>query len=138
MKLATAVLPLSELETRIKSRFAEFNHHSSPTRGRKYPPALRDLVCEGNAAGIRPIDLRRLTGMSQTAIKCTLAKAKSKPAAPRRLEVVGSPAEPQKAWNPLVVRLPSGVTIELTDAAMLTPTLLLSLAGLEVDHAASR
>ncbi len=138
MKLATAVLPLSELETLIKNRFAEFNRHSSATRGRKYPPALRELVCEGSTAGISPSDLRRLTGMSQTAIKCTLAKAKVKPAAPRRLEVVGSCAEPQKTLNLFVVRLPSGVTIELTDAAMLTPALLRSLAALEVDHAASR
>ncbi len=138
MKLATASLPLAELEALIKNRFVEFNRHSSATRGRKYPPALRDLVCEGNAAGLSPSELRRLTGMSQTAIRCTLAKGKAKPAAPRRLEVVGSPAEPQKVLKPLVVRLPSGVTIELTDAAMLTPALLRSLAGLEVDHAASR
>ena len=139
MKLATAVLPLSGLEALIKNRFAEFNRHSSATRGRKYPNALRELVREGGAAGIRPSDLRRLTGMSQTAIKCTLAKAKAKPkvAAPRRLEVVGSPAEPVKVSNSLVVRLPSGVTIELIDSTMLTPALLRSLAGLEVNHAAS-
>jgi hypothetical protein len=138
MKLATAFQPLSELESHIKNRFAEFNRHSSATRGRKYPPALRELVCEGSAAGIRPIDLHRLTGMSLTAIKCTLAKAKTKPAAPRRLEVVGSVVEPEQLLKPLVVRLPSGVTIELNDAALLTPALLHSLAGLEVAHVASR
>jgi hypothetical protein len=82
MKLATAVQPLSELESHIKNRFAEFNRHSSATRGRKYPPALRDLVCEGIAAGIRPSDLHRLTGLSQTAIRSILAKSKTKPAAP--------------------------------------------------------
>ncbi len=138
MKLANATSSLAELETLIKNRFAEFNRHSSPTRGRKYPPALRELVCEGSAAGIRPSDLRRLTGMSETAIKCTLAKAKAKPAKPRRLEVVGLPAEPRQALNPLIVRLPSGVTIELADSALLTTSLLRSLVGLEVDHVASR
>ena len=138
MKLASAVLPLSELEARIKNRFAEFNRHSSASRGRKYPPALRELLCEGSAGGISPIELQRLTGVSDSAVRSILAKAKAKPVASRRLEVVASLAEPQRVLKALVVRLPSGVTIELTDATMLTPALLRSLAGLEVDHAASR
>ena len=139
MKLASTTRPLAELETLIKSRFAEFNRQSSASRGRKYPEALRKLVCEGNAAGIGVSDLRRLTGMSQTAIKWALANAKTRLPAPRRLEVVGSPVfESRPASSPLIVRLPSGVTIELSDAAQLTSALLRNLASLEVGHAASR
>ena len=137
MKLAASVQPLTDLQNLIKNRFAEFNRQSSPSRGRKYPPELRELICRGSEAGIGPMDLRRLSGMSDTAIKCTLAKVKSKPMASRRLEVVGLPVESRQRASPLIVRLPSGVTIELADTAMLTTTLLGALGRLEVNHAAS-
>jgi hypothetical protein len=136
MKLAAAQ-PLSELRDLIKNRFAEFNRHSSPTRGRKYPPELRELVCRGGAAGIRKSDLRRLTGMSETAITTALIKAKAKLPIPRRLEVVGLPVESQPKPIPLIIRLPSGVTIELAHQEMLTAALLGALSSMEVNHVAS-
>ncbi len=137
MKLAPANQPIAELQNLIKNRFAEFNRQSSPSRGRRYPHELRELVQRGSAAGIGPMELKRLSGMSETAIKCILAKVKTKakPLAPRRLEVVGLPVE--QSTSPLIVRLPSGVTIEFADASMLTVTLLSALSSLEVKHAAS-
>ena len=141
MKPALANQPIAELQNLIKNRFAEFNRQSSPSRGRRYPPELRELVQRGHAAGIGPMELKRLSGMSETAIKYILAKvkaiAKSKPLAPRRLEVVGLPFEPRQKLVPLIVRLPSGVTIEFSDASMLTATLLSALSSLEIKHATS-
>lgn len=137
MKLAASIQSVNDLQNLIKNRFAEFNRQSSPSRGRKYPPELRELICRGSEAGISPMDLRRLSGMSDTAIKSTLAKSKSKPVAWRRLEVVGTAVEPEQRSSPLIVRLPSGVTIELADATMLTAALLSALGRLEVNHAAS-
>jgi hypothetical protein len=75
MKLAASVPSLNDLQNLIKNRFAEFNGQSSPSRGRKYPAELRELICRGSEAGIGPMDLRRLSGMSDTAIKCTLVSA---------------------------------------------------------------
>jgi hypothetical protein len=137
MKLAASVQPVNDLQNLIKSRFAEFNRQSSPSRGRKYPPELRELICRGSAAGIGQMDLKRLSGMSDTAIRGTLAKAKAKPVASRRLEVVDAPSVSEQRSKPLIVRFPSGVTIELADATLLTATLLGALGGLEVNHAAS-
>lgn len=141
MTLASANQTITELQNLIKTRFTEFNRQSSPSRGRRYPPELRELVQRGHAAGIGPMELKRLSGMSETAIKCILVKvksiAKSKPVASRRLEVVGLPFEPRQKMSPLTVRLPSGVTIEFADPSMLTATLLSALSSLEVRHATS-
>ena len=147
MTLAITTQPLDDLRTLIKRRFADFNRHSSPSRGRKYPAELRDLVKQGAAAGIRQIELIDLTGMSQAAIKYAVDNPKPMVAkkkrglalAPLRLEVV-EPANHLQFQEPrsLVVRLPSGVTIELANAEALTVSLLTILARLEVDHATSR
>lgn len=134
MRLAANVREPDDLQATIKSRFQEFNRRSSPSTGRRYPNDLRELVQRGIAAGIRPADLKRLTGMSQTAIRYALAKAK--PAKPRRLEVVGL-APIQSASSSLVIRLPSGISIELSDASMLTPVLQAARSCLEVNHATS-
>lgn len=134
MRLAASVPAPDDLQSIIKSRFQEFNRRSSPSRGRKYPNDLRNLVQRGIAAGIPPADLKRLTGMSQTAIR--YARTKAQTAKPRRLEVVGM-ALVQLASRPLVIRLPSGISIELSDTAMLTPVLKAAQGSLEVAHASS-
>lgn len=138
MKLAAAAHPLSELQDLIKNRFSEFNRSSSPSRGRKYPPELRELVARGSAAGMSKKELRRLTGMSETAIIMALVKAKTKTPAPRRLEVVDLPVGARLKPMPLIIRLPSGVTIELAHQEMLNAALLSALNSMEVNHVASR
>jgi hypothetical protein len=135
MRLATSVQTPDDLQSLIKSRFQEFNRRSSPSTGRRYPNDLRELVQRGIAAGIRPGELKRLTGMSQSAIRSALSKAK--PEKPRRLEVVGLPPI-QQASSSLIIRLPSGISIELPDASMLTSVLVAAQNSLEVNHAASR
>ena len=138
MRLASNTQAPDDLQTLIKSRFSDFNRRSSPSKGRKYPPELRELVRRGIAAGIRPADLKRLTGMSDTAVRSTLSKARSeKREKPRRLEVVGLPSI-GRASSPLVIRLPSGISIELSDASMLVAALQAAQSNLEVNHAASR
>ena len=139
MRLAASAQSSDDLQVLIKKRFSEFNRRSAPSRGRKYPAELRELVCRGMAVGIRLVDMKRLTGMSLAAIRSALSQAKpEKPLKPRRLEVVGLPAEMRPPSSPVIVRLPSGVSLELPDASMLSSALLHSLASLEVNHAASR
>jgi hypothetical protein len=55
MKLAASVQPVNDLQNLIKSRFAEFNRQSSPSRGRKYPPELRELICVNSGASRQPV-----------------------------------------------------------------------------------
>lgn len=139
MRLAASVQSPDDLQVLIKNRFSEFNRRSSPSRGRRYPAELRELVCRGIAVGIRLVDMKQLTGMSLGAIRSAVAQAKpGKPLKPRRLKVVGLPAEMRPPSSPVIVRLQSGVSLELPHASMLSPALLHSLASLEVDHAASR
>ena len=136
MRLASNVHPIDELQTLIKNRFAEFNRRSKASRGRRYPPELRELICRGNAAGLLQKDLKRLSGMSQTAIRNTLSKARPEKAI--RLEVVGIAPEAQQILMPLIIRLPSGVSIELSASTLLTETLLNSLAQIGGKDASSR
>ena len=158
MKLATNVQLTPDLRVLIQDRFAEFNRHSSPSRGRKYPQELKDLVRQGAAAGIKPGELKRLSGMSDTAIKGALSKkggqiprqAAAVPklvpavmraaakAAPRRLEVVQTTTHAPCLTQPIVVRLKSGVAIEFADSSQLTSAFLATLSAMEVGHAASR
>lgn len=136
MRLAANPQAIEELKNKIKDRFAEFNRRSSPSRGRRYPAELRELIHQGSTSGIRQIDLKRLSGMSQTAIKCILAKAK--PAKARRLEVVASPAAAERTHRSLLIRLPSGISIELSDPSLLPAALQAAFAHGEVKHVASR
>lgn len=135
MKLAPNHQSLDELQILLKNRFLEFNQQHPRLRGRRYPPELRELICQGRSAGLRQVDIQRLTGMSLTAIKHALKEAKRRVVAPRRLEVVAKPDEHCQTPRTLTVRLPSGVTIELADVKMLTVTLLASLSSLEASNA---
>ena len=142
MKLATNSIP-RDIKSQIKDRFAEFNRKSAPSKGRKYPAELRELVRQGAISGIKPKDLKRLSGMSSTAIEraqsVTLSVDDARPVPPRRLQVVDAVSEQrQQVAAPFLIRLPSGVTIEMAGEAALTQTLLHTLASLEVKHAASR
>jgi hypothetical protein len=146
MKLAVNNQSLDSLRILIKERFADFNRGSSPSRGRKYPVELRELVCQGSLTGIPPGDLEKLSGMSSTAVKRAMAlkasrhpgSARPKPEAPRRLEVVGAVAAGRQPASAVMIRLPSGVTIDLGDPSGLTTALLGTLAYLEAPHVASR
>ncbi len=135
MKLAIQPASHADLETVIKSRFAEFNRRSSPSQGRRYPSDLRDLLCQGSLSGLSNSELRRLSGMSPTSIKATLANVK--PVCARRLEVIPSAPLEEAARIPLTIRLSSGVRIEIPEVGMLTAELLINLSKLEVSHAAS-
>ena len=140
MKLATNSIP-RDIKSQIKDRFAEFNRKSAPSKGRKYPAELRELVRQGAISGIKPKDLKRLSGMSSTAIEraqtVTLFVDDARP--PRRLQVVDAVSEQrQQVAAPFLIRLPSGVTIAMAGEAALTQTLLHTLVSLEFKHSASR
>ena len=53
MKLAVGS-PYDNIRSQIKDRFAEFNRKSSPSKGRKYPADLRDMVRRAARSGIKP------------------------------------------------------------------------------------
>ncbi len=147
MRLANNGQSLDSLRMQIRDLFADLNRRSAPSRGRQYPSELRALVRQAYSSGISIVELRKLSGMSNTAVRGALkqgsdSKGRSAPSVkgppPRRLEVVTSQCETRAPRGPLVIRLPSGVTIELADAGSLTASLLHSLANIEVSHAASR
>lgn len=132
-----------DIQARVRARFGEFNRTSSSSKGRKYPEELRALVSQASAEGVEISTLCKLTGASSTAVArwCRAPKALSsrrplKPATSRRLEVVGS--DIAKRHQPIVVRLPSGVSIEFGDGAALSGDFLVTLASLGGNHATSR
>lgn len=139
MKLVR-VSQVDGLQTEIRKRFADFNRSKPPSKGRRYPDELRQLVAQAAAQGIKLSELSRLTGLSSSGVRRWVPKASlALPAAPRRLEVVGADEPlPLVRTAAVVVRLLSGVTIELADGRALTGDLLAALSAPEVQHAASR
>ncbi len=142
MKLVSAHRS-DDLQAKIKSRFGEFNRSSSPSKGRRYPEELRVMVRQAITEGADPVALRQITGISPTAMKQWASVSKhvstrrtDKPSAPRRLEVIDGKASNRRA--PVVVRLLSGITIEIGDRADLDAEFLAVLDTLGGSHAASR
>ena len=144
MKVVTAQ-HADDLLTNIKNRFTEFNRLSTPSKSRRYPEDLAELVRHALADGVRPIVLRKLTGVSSNTMERWIKGSRSaavqrrdkQPLAPRRLEVVSS--ETGTALRGLItVRLRSGVTIEFNDGASLSSDLLTALLAVEVRDVASR
>ncbi len=131
-----------DLEIEIKERFAEFNKASSGSKRRRYPDELKDLLRQAHKRGVRIAALCRLAEVSRPVVKDWLAaRGASTPVSTRRLAVVKSAEGHVRVADPaipVVVRLPSGVTIELADCRALSSDLLTVLCGVEVAHAASR
>ena len=129
-----------DLQSEIKKRFADFNKGSSPSKGRRYPRELKELVCTAGAQGLEPVTICRLTGLSSSAAKRWLAGGGPASFVPRRLAVVDTRAGSRRLSSAavVVVRLPSGITIEMSDSRALSADLLAALSSLEVRHAASR
>ena len=127
-----------DLRSEIKKRFSEFNQSGPMTPGRHYPRELKKLACQGAAEGLTVEDFCQLAGVSKVTAQGWWAKGVPATAKrSRRLAVVDDrPASVSTAS--VVVRLPSGVTIELADRCALNSSLLSALAVLEVRHAASR
>ncbi len=126
-----------DLQCEIKRRFTEFNRSGPPSQGRRYPRELKELICQAGVQGVKPAILVRLTGLSTSAVTRWLATAAPAPVAARRLAVVDT-SPPREVIAPIIVRLPSGVTLELSDGRSLNSELLAALNTLEVRHAASR
>ena len=123
------------LDPDIARRFADFNNTNSTPKGRRYPEDLRKLVCQAINGGTKAAEIVRATGLSATALKRWLSDYRTR--LPRRIEVVADPAVVPPTIAALV-RLPSGVTIELADSRALEPELLASLSTVGVRHAATR
>ena len=141
MKLAR-VPQAEDLVSEVRRRFADFNRSRPPTKGRRYPGELRQLVCQAAAQGCKVAELGRLTGLSPSGLRRWLPKAERlRPESPRRLEVVAADTLPTPTKAPaiaVVVRLPSGVTFEFADGRALTGDLVSTLIATEVRHAAAR
>ena len=125
------------LQAELKRRFADFNRLAGKTR--RYPKELKDLVRQAAIEGCKVPELSRLTGLSGSGVRSWLPRAGSpRPAEARRLEVTRAGAEASTLAAVVVVRLPSGVTIELADGRLLTGDLLSMLGAAEGRHAATR
>jgi hypothetical protein len=131
---------IDDVRAEVRSRFAEFNRTSSPSKGRKYPKSLKTLVCRALAEGVDLSSLKGLTGVSPSALlrwNQSEKVARQTPARkPRRLAVVGG--EFPEHHRPIVVRLPSGISIELGNIAELSSEFLTSLATLGGSCATAR
>lgn len=146
MKLAPNGPSQQSIRAKIQEKFAEFNQTIPSSQGRRYPADLRELIRRGYSAGVSITDLSRLSGMSRSAVDFVV-KDRSKPNRPaaRRLQVVDREfieveTEPERATtpSPMVIKLPSGLSLELSDSRALTVDLLHMLMRVGGVHAASR
>lgn len=148
MKLAIA--GAAGIREQLQSRFREFNKQSVRSRGRRYPADLQALVNDAYGLGISHSELKKLTDMSDAAVRYATGagprksgkRAPPKPAARpkaaltvRRLEVRDQPASVGTGTGKLVIRLGSGATIETDANTLLSSGLLAALGGI---HAATR
>lgn len=124
----------NDFQSEIKQQFAKFSRSHPRNRSRRYPQYLKDLACEALSRGVSPKELRQLTGLSAENLK-RWSKPVITPSS-RRLEVIGSPQATNRVTR-AVVRLSSGVTIELTDITSLNGQLLEALASLGGENAPS-
>jgi len=119
------------LEAELKDRFAEFNKLNPASSRRRYPRELKDLVVQAKEKGLRPATICRLSGLSSSAVhRYAMAATTCEPKTirPRRLTIVD--AKPSQTFAPIVIRLASGVAIELSDGRDLSLDLLKSLSTL--------
>ena len=136
----------------ITKRFAEFNAAKPLARGRRFPEDLLPLVQQALTAGVKPAALHKATGVSRATIERWVKAWASSPrkiaARARQLEVVNERQttdaprrEARSSAAAVVIRLPSGIAIELPTSAVLDRALLLTLAQLGGEggsHAAAR
>lgn len=150
------------IQSEIRLRFGELNKLGRPSKQRRYPNELKQLVCRAHSQGVQVKTLSQLSGLSSTRIKLWLEKAATiaKPPRVRRLAVVEAIVTPEvkantaleslplspaggarrglaKTLAPVVIRLPSGVVIELGESCALNAALLASLSALGGGHASS-
>jgi predicted transcriptional regulator len=129
-----------ELQTELKNRFAEFSKINPVLKGRRCPKELKELVFQARGKGLRAAAICKLTGLSSSAVHRYAKSRKPISIRPRRLTIVGAKPE-KKLTAPIIVRLSSGVAIELISEQELSLDLLKRLAALgsaEVDDVASR
>lgn len=116
------------LEAALKDRFAEFNKSGAASGRRRYPQELKDLVIQAKEDGLRTATICRLSGLSTCTVHRYTRSEKAKPIQPRRLTIVDT--KPRQTLASVVIRLPSGVAIELGDGRELNFDLLKSLSAL--------
>jgi predicted transcriptional regulator len=129
-----------ELETQIKDRFAEFTKLNPVSKRRRYPRELKELIFAAKEKGLRAAAICRLTGLSSSAVHRYAKSQKPLTIRPRRLTIEGTKPE-KKITAPIIVRLSSGVAIELSEEQDLSLDLLKRLAALgscEVGDVAAR
>jgi hypothetical protein len=119
---------ISELEAELKDRFAEFNKLNATSSRRRYPRELQDLVVQAKGKGLKSATICLLSGLSACTVHRYLRSGKAKPIAPRRLTIVEPRA--RQALASVVIRLSSGVAIELSDGRDLSVDLLKNLSAL--------
>ena len=118
---------ISTLEAALKDRFADFNKSGAASGRRRYSRELKDLVIQAEI-WTRTATICRLSGLSACTVHRCPRSAKAKPIQPRRLTIVDT--KPRHAFASVVIRLPSGVAIELGDGRELNFDLLKSLSAL--------
>jgi hypothetical protein len=133
---------LGEFQAELKRRFDEFTKVTPASKKRRYPQALKELVRQAREKGLSAATIIRLSGLSLSAVHryANLRESKEAIRQPRRLAVVDTRHERIVSAR-IVIRLASGVAIELSDGRALNFDLLKDLSALgvrEVSDASAR
>lgn len=138
-----ALVKVEVLQSEIRRRFAGVRGSSRGSKRRYYPSELHDLIRRAADQGVRQGELQQLAGVSASTVSRWISGCRNSKGSvgagpkPRRLEVVGPVVSEKPRAAAVVVRLSSGVTLELS-SEQLTRELLLVLSTLEVSHASPR
>jgi len=136
------------LEDEMRRRFSNYKKMHPVAKSRRFAPDLIELVRRAATQGMKKGVLCQITGVSSSTMHRWLNGRKLENIQPRRLEVVrdeevvvqpNSPVLKAKICPSIaaIVRLPSGITVELADSRALVGDLLFALSTMEVRHASS-
>ena len=124
-----------DLEDEIQRRFDSYNKLNPPKNTRRLPSDLIELLLYAAAEGVKKQTLSQISGVASSTINRWQKCKKTKKIPPRRLEIVREEDvefenRPNLTLAEAIVRLPSGIAIELMNSRSLTRDFLITLSEL--------
>ena len=126
---------LAALSQNLSSSFQTFRSQTASTLSRRYPKELIESTCKAYLSGVPRKELVKITGVSWANLKRWFQKSPASKK-PRQLKVVVESSvsleAPTLSHQNILIRLKSGVVIELPGVECLTLPFLKTLSVLEV------
>ena len=125
---------LASLALDLASKFQAFHSPIGGKRQHRYPKELIESACVAYKSGVPRKDLVKITGVAWGGLQRWFKKSPASKK-PRRLKVVAGFAEEKMSAScqqNILIRLKSGVVIELPDVDCLSVSFLKTLSVLEV------